>query len=257
MSSSFSKRNGYRAEEQEITIHEDAPQELREFIVSSALATGLEAKQVRGAICHVLRKVADAGNWSTQPVTTEALELLSACPWYKVYDVVEQLYRILDEKEEFAEEVNDFFVSNGIGYKLVNGQVVFRGAESFEQVLRETTKVLAGAELTTATTEIKQAIADLSRRPADITGAIQHALACLECVAREASGNPKDTLGTLIKKSPGIVPSPLDIAIDKIWGFSSEQGRHLREGRDPAFEEAELLVGLAASISTYLARKLG
>ncbi|GJQ22844.1 MAG: hypothetical protein HBSAPP01_06340 [Candidatus Brocadia sapporoensis] len=39
-------------------------------------------------------------------------------------------------------------------------------------------------------------------------------------------------------------------------GFSSEKGRRLLEGKEPAFDEMELLAGLSASISTYLARKL-
>ncbi|HEX8329030.1 MAG TPA: hypothetical protein VF629_15950 [Hymenobacter sp.] len=257
MNPSFSKRNGYKSEEREITVHEDAPQELREFIISAAQHTGHGATQVRAVICAVLRKIPDSNNWSAQPVLREAQELLEECPWFKVYDVIERLYSTSDEKTAFAEEVNEFFAAHGIGYKLESGRILFRGAEGFEKTLRSTAAILAAAGLSTAKKEIHEAINDLSRQPeADITGAIQHALACLECVAREASGDAKNTLGALIKKHPGIVPSPLDIVIDKAWGFSSEQGRHLREGREPAFEEAELLVGLSASISTYLARKL-
>ena len=58
------------------------------------------------------------------------------------------------------------------------------------------------------------------------------------------------------KKHPNIVPKPLDIAIEKIWGFTSEQGRHLREGQAPEYLEAELVVELSAAISTYLGKKL-
>lgn len=72
---------------------------------------------------------------------------------------------------------------------------------------------------------------------------------------REATNNKKATLGELIKKHPDVLPKPLDVAVDRIWGFSSEQGRHLREGRIPEYLEAELLVGISSSISTYLAAK--
>ncbi|KVK97038.1 hypothetical protein WJ45_18025 [Burkholderia ubonensis] len=41
-----------------------------------------------------------------------------------------------------------------------------------------------------------------------------------------------------------------------MWGFTSERGRRLIEGRELTAEEAELIVGLAAAISVYLA-KLG
>ncbi len=117
---------------------------------------------------------------------------------------------------------------------------------------------MATAKLQTAKSEIEEAIHDLSRRPKpDITGAIQHALACLECVCREVTGDKKSTLGDLMKKATGIIPSPLDQAITKIWGFTSEQGRHLREGQEPDYLEAELVVEITAAISTYLGKKLG
>jgi len=47
---------------------------------------------------------------------------------------------------------------------------------------------------------------------------------------------------------------PLDTAVEKAWGFASEMGRHIREGRQPDRKEAELIVGLAVTISTYLSQ---
>lgn len=52
-----------------------------------------------------------------------------------------------------------------------------------------------------------------------------------------------------------VIPKPLDVALDKLWGFCSEYGRHLNEGKAPAFEEAQLVVGICASIITYLQSK--
>ena len=105
----------------------------------------------------------------------------------------------------------------------------------------------------TAAQEIHEALQDLSRRPRpDITGSVQHALAALECVARDVADDSKATLGAIIKKYPGLLPPPLDAAVDKLWGFASEHGRHLREGREPAREEAELAVHVAAAVATYL-----
>lgn len=52
-----------------------------------------------------------------------------------------------------------------------------------------------------------------------------------------------------------IVPPPLDVVIAKIWGFASEYGRHVRENSEPDFDEVELVVGLALSLSAYLAKK--
>lgn len=89
---------------------------------------------------------------------------------------------------------------------------------------------------------------------ADLTGAIQHAMGALECVAREVCGDPKATLGEVIKQYPGTIPRPLDESIAKAWGFASEKARHIREGGTPDRKEVELVVGLAATVATYLSR---
>ena len=132
-----------------------------------------------------------------------------------------------------------------------------RGPEVFEAVVRPTADRLASAGLATASAEIHEALRDLGRRPEpDVTGAIQHAMAAVECVARQASGNPKATLGEILNRCPGLVPRPLDVALEKAWGYASEIGRHLREGRVPSYEEAELVVMMSAATAAYLERKL-
>lgn len=113
---------------------------------------------------------------------------------------------------------------------------------------------LTQAESQTAASELREASADLSRQPPDLTGAVQHSLTALECVAREHCSDHA-TFGKLLQRYDGLFPKPLDKGIEKIWGFASEMGRHLQEGRTPNGEEAELLVGLATACCTYLARK--
>jgi hypothetical protein len=107
----------------------------------------------------------------------------------------------------------------------------------------------------TAASELREANVDLVREFPDLTGAVQHALAALECVARERSGDHA-TFGKLLERYPDLFPRPLDKGIEKVWGFASEMGRHLQEGRLPSKEEAELLVGMATACCTYLARKI-
>jgi hypothetical protein len=69
------------------------------------------------------------------------------------------------------------------------------------------------------------------------------------------SGAPKATLGEILKQYPDLLPKPLDTALSQIWGYASNEARHVQEGRDPIREEAELVVGLAAVVTTYLIRK--
>ena len=85
--------------------------------------------------------------------------------------------------------------------------------------------------------------------------AVYHAMGSLECVARDLTGDSKATLGEALKRYPGLLPKPLDTALAQIWGYASNEARHVQEGRQTSREEAELLVGLAAALSTYLTRK--
>lgn len=258
---SFSKRLGYSLKKsKEITIRTDAPEGLRSFVRVAYKDLDKQPSDLREIICKVLRISPDRNNWSEYPnIDSENEHYLERCDWYSVYDIIEAICYSVKTKNAhvFEEEINEYFIENGIGWKIVDGLVETRGDEIFETSIETIVEVLENAGLQTATTEIKEAIADLSRRPEpDVTGAIQHSLACLECVTREATGDRKATLGDLMRKYPDVIPSPLDQAITKIWGFTSEQGRHLREGRAPEYIEAELVVEVTAAISTYLGKKL-
>ncbi len=106
--------------------------------------------------------------------------------------------------------------------------------------------------------ELEEGRRDLSRRPEpDVTGAIQHCMAALECTARIVSGDERATLGEIINRRAADLglPRPLDNAIEKMWGYASEVARHIREGQTPTRKEAELVLGIAASLVTYLSQR--
>lgn len=266
MNDNFSKRHGFRQiHDVPITIRNDAPYELRGIILQLAYECGFRPKTLRPLVCKTLRKRQDDNNWTDYPnIDEEVRSLVDDCDWYRVYDVLEVIasemraesYSYEYEYEKFETEINDYFVENGIGWKLVNGKIEVRGAEVFEQSLRQAESVLQEAGFSTARNELHEGLHDLSRRPSpDVTGAIQHSMAALECVARVACGDEKATLGEIIKRHRDVIPKPLDEAITKIWGFASENARHINEGREPSFEEAELVVSIVAGVSNYLAKK--
>jgi hypothetical protein len=258
----FSKRQGlFSIKEKEITIREDAPLELRRYIKMVYYDLNKNPSDLRSITSRVLKIPPDSINWSEFPnIDYEVEDHLVNCEWYFVYDIIEIIIQKLNplEKITFTDEINEYFLINGIGWKIVNGLIETRGDEVFETAVKTVVSVLETAKLQTAKTEIREALNDLSRRPTpDITGAIQHSLACLECVTREFTGDTKSTLGDLMKKFPGVIPTPLDQAVTKIWGFTSEQGRHLKEGKAPEYLEAELVVEVTSAISTYLGKKIG
>lgn len=257
----FSKRFGhFTLKEKEITIRDEAPGGLRNFIRLAYYDLGKYPSNLLPIICKEL-KVAPENNWTEFPnIDNEIKSHLENCDWFYIYDIIESTITKLkaQEGEKFADEINEYFIINGIGWKIINGKIETRGDEVFETAVKSVVSVLETAKLETAKSEINEALQDLSRRPLpDITGAIQHSLACLECVTREITGDKKSTLGDLMKKFPSIMPSPLDQAVTKIWGYTSEQGRHLREGQTPEYLEAELVVEVTAAISTYLGKKFG
>ena len=257
---SFSERFGFRGEEVPITVREDAPERLRHAIVLLGYEAGLDPHSMRSALCEVLLRRPDPNNWSAYPnVAWEVDGLIEDAPWYKVYDIAEKLYRELQSRDPFGSEpasfeqrLNEFFRENGIGWAMQQGRLIARGSEAFTVASRTAVAEMQGSGKSTAAREVHEALNDISRRPhADVTGAVQHAMAALECVARDVTGTT-DTLGKIIPKLQ--LPKPLDTALEKLWGFASEQGRHIREGREPRFEEAELVVTVASAVSVYLIR---
>jgi hypothetical protein len=137
-------------------------------------------------------------------------------------------------------------------WRQLSNEVLSRTLASVEEAASE----LAQIGKATTEGELREAMSDLARTPEpDLTGAVQHALAALECIAREHCGDTA-TMGKLIERYPGLFPKPLDASVEKVWGFASEMGRHIREGRLPKREEVELLVGLSAVWCAYIARKL-
>jgi len=253
----FSTRNGYERPDAEITIRLEAPPQLREAVVSIAYDCGLQPKAVRAHLCSILCKTPDPQNWSDFPnVANEVTELLGELMWFEFYDFVEIIVGLNRRSDKsLADEINRYFRRAGVGWQLINGGLVVRGPEVFEAAVREGIEELRQQGRQTASNELHEALIDMSRRPEpEITGAIQHAMAALECVARDL-GASKATLGDLVNRTPGLFPRPVDEIVTKAWGYTSNFGRHLQEGQPPAFEEAELMVGLSGALCRYLARR--
>ena len=264
----FSKRNQYAGTAKEIAIREDAPENLRFTVLETARQIGWGPSALRLIVCQVLRVRPDSNNWSEYPnIWQEVQDLAYGCAWFKVYDIIEALYKRIAEYDrdngeenapQFADEINSFFVEEGIGWQLLNGEIVLRGGEAFESAVKTAKSLLEETGRPTAGKHIHEALQALSRRPEpNLHGAVYHAAGSLECLARDITGDEKATLGEILKRHSELVPAPLDRALSQVWGYASNEARHVAEGREPERDEAELLVGLAATVATYLSRKFG
>lgn len=255
----FSSRFNIPILNKEIIVRNDAPEELREYLLELVSSYSIRYTKIRKCVCGVLQVARDPNNWGeNEHMYAEIRSNILDCPWYKVYDLIESFFSILNasEKNSFEKKINQYFLEHGIGWQLTNGVVEMRGDEFFEGAVSEIENLMDERKLNTSRNEITEAISDLSKRPnPDITGSVQHALAALECLSREITGNTTNTLGKLINDNPNLVPAPLNIAISKIYGFASNNGRHLNEGVEPNLEEAELLVHLSSCLCSYLCKK--
>jgi hypothetical protein len=258
MNQSFSDRYDYRERsEPEITVREYAPEAIREGLIVLAQNAGMTTGGLLRIACTTLLKIQKSTGNFNYTYEDELQEIITATKWYKVYDLCEKIYAFLVHRtyidaraDEFESQLNFLFRENGVGWQMLDGKVLARGSEGFSQSSSAADVAMLNAGNSTAANEMREALADISRRPkADVTGAIQHAMAALECVARNVSES-KGTLGEIIPKLD--LPKPLDEALIKLWGFTSERGRHVHEGREPLFEEAELVVTIASGICTYL-----
>lgn len=144
----------------------------------------------------------------------------------------------------FQDSLNEFFVEEGIGWQIVDGEIVTRGTEAFEAAVRQAGEALQAARRATAKDEIHEALADLSRRPEpDLTGAVQHAMAALECVAltpparegRAAGGGRMPMIGEPADANPAHVPAAAATPAAAA-GARDRAGLHLGRRRRPRWQ---------------------
>ncbi len=274
---SFSKRNKY-AQPPEISVREELPPKLRRPIADIA-ARRVGPKPLRQIVEQVLDRYglnpqqSQTAVWASMFANVDtdliaARERIDACPWFRVYDIIEAVHRNLARQQGaiqtegtpratlFEREINTYFVEAGIGWQLVNGEIVTRGNEAFEGTIKTAVAVLKEDAKPTAAGHLQFAISALSARPmADTTGAVVHATSAVECVLGEIAGQPM-TLGKYLDKKPALFHPALKKGLDGIYGYASDEGaRHGKEGTEPAREEAEFAVAVCAAVCTLLTRK--
>jgi hypothetical protein len=152
--------------------------------------------------------------------------------------------------------MNTAFEKWGAGWQIVNGLVVVRGDERFENTLKTAVTELEKDNKPTAAGHLQFAIAALSKRPAaNTSGAVAHATNAVECVLGEITGETM-TLGEYLKKNQALFHPALQRGLGGIYGYASDEGaRHGKEGTEPRREDAEFVVAICAAVCTLLIRK--
>jgi hypothetical protein len=245
---------------QPVTIREDAPGNVRHGIFSIVSMTAIKPSLLRRLVCKRLLVRENTQIVEDHRILAEVDDMLTGCIWYHVYWLLEDVYAELSTRssllaDEFATRINTYFGETGVGWELLNGTLQVRGGAGLDYALQTALEALERTGRQTAHEQLQEAMKDLSRVPeAEVTGAVQHSIAALECVARDLVGDPQITLGKLVKRYPDLMPTTLATVVDKVFGFASNEARHLEEGKKIDFCEAELVVSLSAAVITYLLR---
>jgi len=135
-------------------------------------------------------------------------------------------------------------------------KVVFNAMNQLMLPEKHTVFTLSKTKMKVVNQEIQEALHDLNRKPKpDITGSIQHATAAVECILRNITGDHNATLGQILKKRKDIIPPPLNILVEKAWGYASDRARHVREGVALDYSEAEFVVTQFISVANFLTKK--
>lgn len=241
-----------------------APEAFRAVVVSGPLSINqLPVTIVRDALCRGLKVLPDSQNWSGSNISSEIYLLIEQAEWYQVYDAAEALadellkLHLQEELEGYQEEINRTLLERKVGWRMVDGRFEVRGDEAVQAVQDLALTQIAASGLAVATSEMKEAISDQSKRPEpDLSGAVHHALAALESVARHSTGDSKSTLGELLKKYPSLLKEPLKTAAEKMWGYASNEARHGSEGRALSLPDTELVVGMSIVLCSFLIKHL-
>ena len=265
MSESFSNRQGYKSTNLEINIREEAPEELRFAILLFAKNLGMLSKDLRNIVCDLLVISPNPSNFVDNSIWDEVNQLIQSCDWFMVYDVAEVIYtKFLEDQfyqitnpespQKYCKRLNQYLQEHGIGWEMRDGQIQFRGSDTFSEITKNAVAALEKSGRTTATSEIREAINDISRRPVpDLSGSVQHIIVALEAIARDVTGKSKPNLGQLIQLLN--LPEELDKAVKNIWRYSSEYARHRKEGQALNLIDVELLVSVAGALCTYLSKR--
>jgi hypothetical protein len=195
--------------------------------------------------------------------------------WYELFSLVEHVFRTLEHDDrhtlarftwsvipplieiqtpKFVDEINRFFIHEGIGWELdIEGKVVTRGDENFAESLGGAISTLSEGGRPTAAQHLKSSRQALSERPKPNTaGAVAHATSAVECVLHDITGETM-TLGQYLSSYQHLFHPALRRGLSALYGYASDEGaRHGKEGVQPSPEAARFVVATCSSVCTLL-----
>lgn len=185
--------------------------------------------------------------------------------WYEVFNFLEFVLAQISEElsEELAVEIatpsNKILENENSAYRISNLQFV---------PITDEAELAAIDEATAAATpetrkHLQAAIRMLTARPTgDYRNSVKESISAVEAACQQATGDPKATLGQALKKleNAGSMHPAFKSGLSSLYGYTSDAGgiRHALTADDsqaPSFEDAKLMLVLAAGFVNYLAAR--
>lgn len=246
----FSQRHGLETPGASTVARKSVPRELRGLLLSHL--THHMSGTAASFVGEVLGSPPRAHD--TKRMNEEMYRLTYRCKWYQVFDVIEALYRCQKDKKRFQDWINRELLRYGLKcWRMKRGKIEPEIPGELQDKVQDASNTLDQAGLLSIKGRLDLARRALSVRPdPDTKGAISHATAALEGLVCEVLSSC-GTLGDLVKRLD--IPQPLVSAIEKLWGYASQYGRHENPNRAPTLEDARLVLGLCALFISYLPEK--
>lgn len=182
--------------------------------------------------------------------------------WYEVFDLLEALYPFADnlkngEANAFASECNRVFEMERSAYRFVGGHIV---PVTNQSEIGEIEEAMVSPSDAVAD-QIRSALSKLSdKKNPDYRNCIKESIGAVETAARLAAGDPKGTLGSLLrdlKKKLNLHPAQVE-GFQKLYGFTSDDKSGIRHAMmdkdDLTSDDARFMLVTCSAFANYLLR---
>jgi hypothetical protein len=182
----------------------------------------------------------------------------------QIYDVCEVAcasLKVEGFRTKFYAEVNQLFTEEQLGFEFRNGLVEKIGVGFIDAQIKEARYLLKEPEFKGADEHFEKALKAVNIRPnPDVENCVKDAVSAIESVGRILVNDEKPLLSDIIRDMAkrGIIPKPLDEAIQKVYAYRGNQpgvAHGLVGDSKVTVDEAEFVLAMSAAIIIYLVNK--
>jgi len=271
----FSERYGFGAEHKRLT-YDSVPNRVRQDLctlvfedISSLDLNRMYVHRTLLGCAPSLSSNTDVGWTSSYDSAIKRIfGVIIKCQWYEFYDICEEMHNIIESQVksaaiQFDAELTQLLRAGGMGYIIRGGAIERIGGEFTDKEISKARILLREQGFEGPDIQFEKAIEFFNQLPeADSLNCVKEAVGALEGIARILSDDHKANLDDIVRKlvARNMIPKPLDQVFVKVYAYRGDVPgvAHGLVGQPkPTMQEAELVLGMCASMIIYLAKKFG